>query len=442
MFSLKYALNNAVRLWRETLSLLFLSVIITAVIAVTGALAEHSIRLYNKIEERHTVSVELIHTVEGVLDADKLENRYDFNPEYGLVKELAEHEAVEYAAFVYSYDVCTPYIWQYNFDENADMSSDHIFRGKDIIDTVLTGTVDSDYIPYYLSHVDTNKFAIQGDGIHDVDGSMNGERVAVIPKTLAETKGLSIGDTFTVAYPCVYDENDPEYDSDISDTLLSDEFTVIGICDDTYDFDYDFDTRASTYLYIPLSTIEKYYELDDSHRVSYVSFVLKHPDSAYDFIEYAVTKIGDQPLALEANDYEYKREAYPSATARDLNSAIGLASAVTGIILLLILSLVLVRIRKKELKTLSLIGCHRSFIVMSYTAEKLIITAVGALIGITLGAVICVTASQLELFSYDVSYIISDFSKSTPEMGILLGTAAILALISSFTLTRKGKLGA
>ena len=225
----------------------------------------------------------------------------------------------------------------------------------------------------------------------------------MIPQAAADEKGVTVGDTLRVAFPQ-------------TDSLLDREFAVVGICGD------DADAAGALVFYIPLSSIEEAGALDAAQEIfGNVRFLLRSPGAAADFIRRAEAKWGELPLAMEAEDYAYKREVYPASTALALNRTIRAVSLAAGCVLIVILNLILIRVRRRELMVLCRIGCTRLPVTLAYILEKALVSITGAAVGYGLGIVLTGSGRRA-----------SEADGALPYIGAMLLAAVLSAAAAAF----------
>jgi len=363
---IRYAFTNAVRLCKETLPLLLLTALTVLTATVSSILTAYSDSVFDEIKNKYEVAVSLFYSPVLSQTANVISEPPDIT--YELIDEISDHPSVKMACFSYVYEFDTPWLWQVNFQEDPNDNGDVIVQGGGVEQIVFIGITDSKYsdIPEITS----------GRGIMDMPGADQCKRVVIISEYVSREKNLVVGDKIQVSFA--------KNSSEGTEGLLKDSFEVIGIYKDCENHE------QNLYFYIPLSLIESNSEIDNSQNIyGNIYFVLNSPDCTAEFIRSSIEKFKSLPLAMEADDYEYKREVYPSSTARELNRTICIVSCIAGIVLTVILGLILIRVRMREITMLRKIGCSKSFVILSYTFEKISVAFVGILIGVALGS-ICV----------------------------------------------------
>lgn len=364
MFFIKYALTNAIRLWKETIPLLLLTALIMLATTISSFLAAYSNQIFNQIKEKHEIAVSLFYSPVLSQTANIISEPPEIT--YGLIKQLSEDPSVTMASFNYPYTFDTPWLWQVNFHESSNTHGDIIIQDSGINKILFIGMTNTMYsdVPTILS----------GRGIVDSQDMDHNKRVVMISEYIAEQKNLNVGDKIQIYFP--------KMSSDSDESLMEDPFEIIGIY-------ANYDTlEKNFYFYIPFSVIMKNSVIDNSQNIyGDIYFILNSPDSAADFIRRSIDKFSPLPLAMEANDYEYKREVYPSSTARELNNTIAIIATFTGVVLTIILNFILIRVRLRELVIQRKIGCPKTFVILTYTFEKCIISFIGIFIGGIVGSV-------------------------------------------------------
>ena len=358
-FVIRYAVTNALRLLRETLPLLLLTAAVSLGITVSTALERQSEAVYAEIESRYETAVSLFYS--PVFSQSGRVVSETPRVTCGLIADIADDPDVRTACFRYVYDSDTPWMWQINFTQNRG-GEDVVVSGMEAEPVVFIGVTEYEYADAPA--------IVQGRALHASDGVTDGRIPVVIPQAAADEKGVTVGDTLRVAFPQ-------------TDSLLDREFAVVGICED------DADAAGALVFYIPLSSIEEAGALDAAQEIfGNVRFLLRSPGAAADFIRRAETKWGELPLAMEADDYAYKREVYPASTALALNRTIRAVSLAAGCVLIVILNLILIRVRRRELMVLCRIGCTRLPVTLAYILEKALVSITGAAVGYGLVSVL------------------------------------------------------
>lgn len=349
MYYLKLVFINISRSLRYTIPLFLIFALTTGIVVLTDNARKAGNILKKQITQSYITTVEVVY-----LPPFLLSGKTDMSDMQSLawadVGIPASFSHVETSSFISFYDVSSPFLWEVNFDKT-------LLEGEDIVidDQSMLGYL-------HIQGIQNSQFCnplelIKGRHVTDAE---NGEYCALITSALADLHNLDIGDE--IFFPL-----------EQADDLITKKYEIIGIVSD------------SQYLmYIPHSTITGKYNNPDI-TLNNVKFILNSPDLAVEFIEAAIPYFEDKDYALQADDYEYKRELYPVEMMINLNSTLYIACMITGTLLLSVIMIKSAYTRVKDITVMCFLACKKKYIFLVFYLEKFIIMLAGIMAGLIAG---------------------------------------------------------
>jgi len=236
---------------------------------------------------------------------------------------------------------------------------------------------------------------------------------AVVGSDLAARIGLSVGDVFQVI-PAHEGANDLTRRLRVAGTFRS------GL------FEYD-----STWIYVPLETAAAF--AGNNHAASVLSVQVNDADNVQ-LVSANVSKaLGDSYTLV---DWQQANQPLFAALALERRMGlfiIGLIIAVATLNITTMLILVVVE-RRRDIAILNALGATRSGVMFVFIIEGAVIGAIGAVIGVALGFLLCMIGNHYKVVSLPADvYSISNVPL-TPKPGEML-VAALVAFVLSVLAT-------
>ena len=198
----------------------------------------------------------------------------------------------------------------------------------------------------------------------------------VISEELATLNKLSVGDTITLVNP--------------SNTKLTYELTVTGIYKENSETSNDMSsmfTNSANTIITNSSIVEKI--ASDSDKVSVTitpTFILKNKDVVDEF-EAEVKEKGLSEYYNVSNNLETVENATKSITnVKTFATTFLIITLIIGGVVLFVINMINIRERKYEIGVLRTIGMKKSFVVIQFMCELLIVTVASLIIGAGVGA--------------------------------------------------------
>ncbi len=404
LYYIVLALKNALRSQRYTLPLFLVFALTVSLALVTDNAKTAGEELKRSIGEKYEVAVELEFspplTLSGARPDDLPRQRITWED----IVATRALEQVKTFSCSFDFQKRTFYVWEMDFDtsllEKVEEGEDLSISGSENLRTLTFRVVKNS--KYQIRSLST--------GSHIEDGK-TGPRDVIISSWLAETRGISVGDSISFPLEKIDDPGSP----------LADSFNVVGIEEN----------NGMSIIYIPFECVEEFMNSVDYAEmiISDVHFIMKSPEVAESFIVEALPRYAEREYAMEANDYDYKREVYSVETMIELNSAMNLASLITGSILLLIILIKSALIRGKDIAIMRYLSCRGKDIFTVFYIEKLAVMLAGTVFGFAL-------APMLSRLYNNINNIDSSGFILTWEIFLYIGIIYLISALALYVIYR------
>ena len=186
----------------------------------------------------------------------------------------------------------------------------------------------------------------------------SGDNVAVLGTTLASKNNLSVGSTFT-AY--------------------AQTFKVVGIYDAGNEF-------ANAGLYMPIKTVQTL--SGQAGQISSITVEASSIDTVDSVVASIKSRVGTDKVDVTSNKDQADSAIAPLENIRSISLYSLIGSLVAGAIITLLIMMMIVRERRREIGVLKAIGSSNVGIVAQFVSESLVLTLMGSVIGMVLGVLL------------------------------------------------------
>ncbi|MBQ7939635.1 MAG: hypothetical protein IJ281_04585 [Clostridia bacterium] len=406
MFYVRLVFVNIRRLMKYTLPLFCLAVLIAGCVCYVSGVHRASEEMLDTVARKYTT----------VIRAVMYASRPDIDLGQSREMTLGEVQAMAKADGVAAYTgimnhMCALRVWHINLPADSILQKDREMVNCAANEQVVVFAVkNTEFIPEMT--------LLAGRHISDANDADGTSRHVLISREMSEIFGVGVGDTFTAAAAT----------SERGDGLFyNGSFCVAGIVES------GFAGQNRVHIFVPLETALPYnfdahhamdpdtYPVPESLSFRSAGLVLADPDNALAVVSEAAEILNREDFALQANDYEYKKEVYPIRTMMELSDIIGTAVLACAVVFFLLITAQSVRVRAREIAVLRLLACPRTVSYALFLLEKCVLLAGGFAVGSVCGWIL---ARQ---YTQNASIILGD-------VGILLAIGGACLLLTALIL--------
>lgn len=371
MFYVRLVFVNIRRLMKYTLPLFCLSVLIAGCVCYISGVHRVSEEMLERVAGKYTTVVRAVmYASRPDIDLNK-----SSNITLDEVHAMAEVDGVASYTGIMSYS-CALRVWHINCPVDAILAED--------LETV-NGFANEQV---YVFAVKNTEFCpkltlLEGRHISDTADGDGTSRNVLISKEMADIFQLGVGDIFSTMAAS----------AERGDALFyNGSFTVVGIVET------DLTGQSRVQIFVPLETAlphnfdayharnpEKYPTPGSLEFTYDVGLVLADSEDALFVVSQASKILAREDYALQASDFEYKKEVYPIRTMMELNDIIGTAVLACAVVFFLLITVQSVRVRAREIAVLRLLACPRTVSYALFLLEKCVLLAGGFAVGSVCG---------------------------------------------------------
>ncbi len=232
----------------------------------------------------------------------------------------------------------------------------------------------------------SNTSIITGEGISLTSGNLfnpsSNDNVAIIGKNLASNNNLTTGDTFT---------------------LYNTKITVSGVI--------NMGTRfANDGMYMPILTLQNL--SGQQNDISAATITVNSITNVNSVISQINSKLGSNNVDITSSQTTVSNAIAPLESIKNISLYSLIGSLIAGSVIILLIMIMTVRERKKEIGVLKAIGASNFLITIEFVSESLTLTIIGAILGIFIGI----------LLANPVLSTLVNTSASTPIQSSFQGT--------------------
>ena len=233
-------------------------------------------------------------------------------------------------------------------DDSSAMAPPQGMGGGDFTPSIqVSGTNDLST----SSAANNGTITITSGDVFDVNST---ENVAIIGTGLAEKNGLAVGDTFTA------------YDAEV---------TVVGIYDAGTDF-------ANNSVIMPIAALQVLSGQDDE--VSSATVTVNSIDNVESVVAAIEAKLGDAADVTSQQD-SAADALEPLESIKNISLFSAIAAAIAGAVIILMIMVMTVRERRREIGVLKAIGANNGKVTIQFMIEAVTLTLLGAIVGVLIG---------------------------------------------------------
>jgi len=370
--------------------------------------AEKSIRQEIGSDVTYSVNSQLImsETRSGVLEEDVNTSTLTGVPIYSNVKKVINSAYVSSYDVIMNYEITSDTLTPYTYTSTAENSNNEM-DNRGGFGGFISGSYESsgDFSFETFTTITPTDFS---SGTSDLtDGRLatqeeidQGALVAIINEEMAETNGLTIGDTFE-AYSTLDGYKDVQLTYEIIGIYTSNE-----VIDDRMASMIGSSLLAQNKMYTPLNTLLSigYSESDmDDTLMSSVVIKLVDPEDLEKYINEVESKIDLEYGNLSANDQLFEQLAGSIESLSSISSLMVIIVVIAGAAILSLITALTVNQRKNEIGILLSIGESKSRIIMQFITEVVAIAILAFTLSIFSGVQVGSLISEMTLSNIESS---------------------------------------
>ena len=213
-------------------------------------------------------------------------------------------------------------------------------------------------VPIVITGI-SNESTITGEGISLTSGKLfnpsSNSNVGIIGTNIASSNNLKAGDTFK---------------------LYNTTITVSGVI--------NMGTRfANDGIYLPISTLQNL--SGQQNDISTATITVNSITNVNSVISQINSKLGSNNIDITSSQATVSSAIAPLESIKNVSLYSLIGSLIAGSVIILLIMIMTVRERKKEIGVLKAIGASNFAITMEFVSESLTLTIIGAILGIIIG---------------------------------------------------------
>lgn len=370
--------------------------------------AEKSIRQEIGSDVTYSVNSQLImsETRSGVLDEDVDTSTLAGVPVYSNIKTVVSSEYVSSYDVIMNYEITSDSLTPYTYTSTSENTNEEM-NNRGGFGGFISGSYESsgDFSFETFTSITPTDFSSGTSEL--IDGRLatqeeidEGALVAIINEEMAETNGLSVGDTFE-AYSTLEGYEDVLLNYEIIGIYTSNE-----VIDDRMASMIGSSLLAQNKMYTPLNTLLSIgYSDDEMNNTLMSSVVIKlvDPEDLDAYLTEVESKIDLEYGSLSANDQLFEQLAGSIESLSSISSLMVIIVVIAGAAILSLITALTVNQRKNEIGVLLSIGESKARIIMQFITEVVAIAILAFTLSIFSGVQVGTLISEITLSNIDTN---------------------------------------
>ena len=370
--------------------------------------AEKSIRQEIGSDVTYSVNSQLIMSEirSGVLDEDVDTRTLAGVPVYSNIKTVVSSEYVSSYDVIMNYEITSDSLTPYTYTSTSENTNEEM-NNRGGFGGFISGSYESsgDFSFETFTSITPTDFSSGTSEL--IDGRLatqeeidEGALVAIINEEMAETNGLSVGDTFE-AYSTLEGYEDVLLNYEIIGIYASNE-----VIDDRMASMIGSSLLAQNKMYTPLNSLLSIgYSDDEMNNTLMSSVVIKlvDPEDLDAYLKEVESKIDLEYGSLSANDQLFEQLAGSIESLSSISSLMVIIVVIAGAAILSLITALTVNQRKNEIGVLLSIGESKARIIMQFITEVVAIAILAFTLSIFSGVQVGTLISEMTLSNIDTN---------------------------------------